>query len=365
MNRMTIFERVLSFIAAPEPETYERLALDVFRYQAAHVSPYRLYLERKGVAPETVRTLAQVPYVSTVAFKYARMETRDESPLTESRLFLTSGTTIGRDERGRHLVVRPEIYRASSMAHLRRMLFPDGRRTAMLTTHPTAEVMPESSLSQMISWCVEEFGTDKRLCAATHKGVDTAAGIGFLSACARAGDAVTILGTTASCAALFATMDDRGITIRLPAGSRLMDTGGAKGQIVPLTLEQVAAGADRLLGIEPRMVINEYGMTEMCSQLYDATGFNSETDPPPAQRIKIAPPWLRPVALDPVTLEPAADGEVGMLAFFDLANVGSVSALMTEDFGVVRAGAVTILGRAIAADPRGCALAIEEFSARV
>jgi hypothetical protein len=38
---------------------------------------------------------------------------------------------------------------------------------------------------------------------------------------------------------------------------------------------------------------------------------------------------------------------------------------MTEDFGIVRAGTVAILGRATAAEARGCALAIEQFSARL
>jgi hypothetical protein len=78
-------------------------------------------------------------------------------------------------------------------------------------------------------------------------------------------------------------------------------------------------------------------------------------------RIKLAPPWLRVFALDPLTLAPLPEG-VGLLSFFDLANVGSVSALMTEDFGIVRDAAVLVLGRAAASDPRGCALAIEQFS---
>ena len=41
-----------------------------------------------------------------------------------------------------------------------------------------------------------------------------------------------------------------------------------------------------------------------------------------------------------------ADGEIGLLTFFDLANVGSVSAVMTEDLGWVERGRVRVLGRA-------------------
>ena len=359
---MTVFEQVLSFIDAPEPAGFESLALAVFRYQAAHVSVYRAYLASVGFDPCTVRSLDEIPPVSTLAYKYARIENGLHPEASTSRVFLTSGTTIGRDERGRHLVPEPAIYRASASRHLRRMMFPDGAHPAILALHPTADRMPESSLAQMISWCIDEFGYGDAFCAATRESVDTDSATEFLHTAERLKRPVCILGTTASCAALYAALRRKGIAISLAAGSRLMDTGGAKGQLVPLSPEQVAAEAHELLGIQPPLVINEYGMTEMCSQLYDATCFNSDYDAPPGKRMKLAPPWLRPVALDPVTLKPTTEGQPGMLGFFDLANVGSISGLMTEDVGIVRGNAVAVLGRAAAADRRGCALAIQQFA---
>jgi hypothetical protein len=361
---MSIFDKVMAFVNAPEPKLFEPLALEVFCYQAENVPPYRAYLENLGIDHTAVLTLAQIPPVSTVAFKYVCMESIEERGKSASRLFLTSGTAIGPNERGRHFIARPEIYRASAINHLRRMLFPDGRRMAMIALHPTAERMPESSLAQMITWCIEEFGAGGTICAATRECIDTAGAIDFLRQMIRKDEPVCILATTASCAALFATLREKKLTIELHAGSRLMDTGGAKGQVVPLSGNQIVAEAQRMLGIAPALVINEYGMTEMCSQLYDATSFNSDREEPPEQRIKLAPPWLRPIAINPATLTPVEDGQVGLLSFFDLANVGSVSALMTEDFGMVRDGAVAVLGRAAAGDPRGCALAIEEFAIR-
>jgi len=141
----------------------------------------------------------------------------------------------------------------------------------------------------------------------------------------------------------------------------MMDTGGAKGQIVPMQTAEVIAQAGDLLAIAPAMVINEYGMTELCSQLYDATSFNCASISSAQERYKIAPPWLRVTARDPVTMRPMADGEIGMLTFFDLANVGSVSAVITEDLGYVERGRVRVLGRA-AGEARGCALGIGQFS---
>jgi hypothetical protein len=108
-------------------------------------------------------------------------------------------------------------------------------------------------------------------------------------------------------------------------------------------------------------VINEYGMTEMCSQFYDATRFNSAFDAPPGARLKLGPPWVRATALDPVTLAPVENGRLGLLSYFDLANVGSVSALLTEDLGTVERGGIHIIGRTPASEARGCALGIAQF----
>jgi hypothetical protein len=359
----SIYQKVLGFIDTPDPAAFEPLALEIFDYQFSYVSPYHAYCTSLGITPRTVRKVAEIPPVSTVAFKYASIENRNEPPSSASRMFFTSGTTIGKSERGRHLVPRPEVYRASALNHLRRMLFPDSARTAMLSLHPTADRMRESSLSQMISWCSEEFGNGVAMCAATPQAVDAVAAIQFLRESTLRATPVSILGTTASFDTLFAAMDTDRMTLVLPPGSRLMDTGGAKGQAVPLDAAQVAELATCKLGIATDLVINEYGMTEMCSQLYDATRFNSSHSAAAGKRVKLAPPWLRASALDPVTLSPVPDGEIGLLAFFDLANVGAVSALMTEDLCIVSGDGVAIVGR-VSGDPRGCALAIEEYASR-
>jgi acyl-CoA reductase LuxC/acyl-protein synthetase LuxE len=362
---MSIYDEVQSFINVPRPELFDPLAMAVFRYQFENVPVYRQFCIARGASPETVGFLSQIPAVSTVAFKYADVLGAAEAASPAALTFTTSGTTEGFIERGRHRVTRPEIYRTSAITHLRRMLFPDGRRMAILALHPTADRMPESSLSTMLGWGIEAFGTGATMCVATRSSIDTAAAIEYLDAIQSRGEPVCILGTTAASSALFAAVARRGRAIRLAARSRLMDTGGAKGQVIPLTPVEVVERAGETLGIEPALVINEYGMTEMCSQLYDATQFNSEFEAQPVgsgHRLKLAPPWCRPTVLDPVTLNPVDESQVGLLTFFDLANVGSISALMTEDFGMVQGGAVAILGRAAAAGARGCALSIDEFA---
>jgi hypothetical protein len=293
---------------------------------------------------------------------------------------MTSGTTAGRDERGRHRVPHIDIYRASALGHLRTMLFPDGAKTRMLSLHPTADRMPESSLAQMISWMIDEFGAGDALCAADRKGVEIGSALEFLRSAERQSQPVCVMATTAALGALFQELRARGSQLTLAPGSRLMDTGGAKGQTVPLGPGQVVEHAQALLGLDPAMVINEYGMTEMCSQLYDATSFNSRnssnscsssntrrrdsSEERLGERRKLGPAWLDVAAVDPSSLKRVPDGNPGLLRFFDLANVGSISAILTGDLGVIQDGTVRVLGRAEDGEARGCALGMEQFAAR-
>ncbi len=362
---MAIYDRVVSFIRMPQAEHFEALALDVFRHQFDSVAPYREFCLGQGVGPDQIRSLDDIPALSTAAFKYAELaDSVTAHPPAESRVFMTSGTTVGRDSRGRHRVPRLDVYRASALGHAERMMFPDGARMRMLSLHPTAERMPESSLGQMISWFIERFGAGQARCVADREGVDIAAAVEFLRSAQRAAEPVCVMGTTAAFAELFGELASRGERLTLGSGSRLMDTGGAKGQAVALGADEVVERARMLLGIEPALVINEYGMTEMCSQLYDATPFNAQRDDPPAARRKLPPPWLAVAAVDPATLRRVEDGAAGLLRFFDLANVGSVSAILTGDLGVVEAGAVRVLGRTADGEARGCALGIEQFAVR-
>ena len=74
--------------------------------------------------------------------------------------------------------------------------------------------------------------------------------------------------------------------------------------------------------------------------------------------------------LDPETLTEVPAGEPGLVSFFDLANVGSVLHIITQDLGVsdaslgeVGTSGFRLLGRASDAQLRGCSLTAEELNA--
>ena len=92
---MTIFEQVLSFINAPDAAHFESLSLAVFQYQARHVPAYRAYLTSLNVDPRNIRSFETIPPVSTLAYKYARIENELHAKSPASRLFLTQWNDDG------------------------------------------------------------------------------------------------------------------------------------------------------------------------------------------------------------------------------------------------------------------------------
>ena len=110
-------------------------------------------------------------------------------------------------------------------------------------------------------------------------------------------------------------------------------------------------------------IVNQYGMTELGSQFYD-----SVLAYPDQPRRKLAPPWARVRLVDPETGDEARAGRPGIITILDLANTGSVAAVMTADLGVrVDAGerdgqgdpGFDVLGREPGAEQRGCSIAAD------
>lgn len=331
-------------------------ALRVFVYQYAGCASYRALCDRRGVTPETVERWQDVPLVPATAFKHLDFLSSDRSP---EAIFRTSGTTSGRELRGRHLVPSLDLYRASLRPNFRAHLLPEGEALPLLSLVPPPSAAPESSLSTMVGDVADTMTNGVWWLAEPDTGVDTA---GFLAAAeevASRGAPVLLTATAFALVHLLDAMTEAGRIVRFPEGTRLMETGGFKGRAKEVAREALYASVEERLGVPAGRIVNEYGMTELLSQLYEPV----LREGPATPRRHVAPPWLKVRALDPATLEPLGEGEVGVLAFFDLANVGSVSHILTQDFGSVAADGVRLQGRAPGAEPRGCSMAMEEVLA--
>lgn len=151
----------------------------------------------------------------------------------------------------------------------------------------------------------------------------------------------------------------------MPENSRLMDTGGIKKRSREIVQEDLTSDLTRLFSIPESMVGNMYGMTELSSQFYDRAirshvqkEGNKSND---FLRAKAAPPWVRTRLVNPDTMQDVELGESGIIVHYDLANLYSVIAMMTEDVGIQLENGFILKGRAEGAEARGCSLAVEEF----
>ncbi|MRI16299.1 AMP-binding protein, partial [Vibrio cholerae] len=138
----------------------------------------------------------------------------------------------------------------------------------------------------------------------------------------------------------------QGRAFRLPPGSRLLDTGGYKGQSRELPLEAFYAELSQALGVPREHCVNMYGMTELSTQFYDDGNASVPS-------VKSGPHWIRSRLVDPVTGRDVPAGERGILVHCDLANVNSVTTILTEDVGLWADGGFLLLGRAEGAQAKG------------
>ncbi len=337
---------------------FNELALRCFAYQFETNPVYAGFAKARGTTPESVTRWQDMPAVPTRGFKAVRLISGD--PTRVDKVFRTSGTTAG-DDRGAHHVLDLGLYRASLLPNFLAHLVPDGAPLRLVSLIPRAADQDDSSLSYMIG-CVAEYLDG----AGAGFFVDGAGRIdddGLRQALATAeadGVPLLVVGTAFALVHWMDTMDERGWSFRLPTGSRIMETGGFKGRSRVLSRAELYATIEERHGVPANMVVNEYGMTELLSQFYEPV-MREGADPGLDDRRHVTPPWVRTRVLDPVSLEPVPEGSAGLLCHLDLANVGSVCSVLTEDMGVAVADGFRVLGRARSAEPRGCSLAMDEL----
>jgi hypothetical protein len=341
---------------APPPD-FEAWALRVFAHQFERNAPYRAFCERRGIQPAGIARWEDVPPVPAAAFRHVELACGPAEAV-----FRTSGTTRP-GERGRHVVPYLPLYRASALAAFERFVLPDGFALACLGLVPPPALRPDSSLAQMCAWVGEELAASVEWLVG-EDGLQIEPLLARLADAEVGGEALVLIGVTAAFAQVFDACRARGRMFRLGPASRVVDTGGQKGLARPLSRPAFLRECWTVLGIPGYYCVNEYGMTELCSQRYDSVLDDRFHGRSLARRRLVGPPWLRTRVLDPDTLAPVPPGRIGLLCHHDLANAGSASVVLTEDLGrAVPEEGIELLGRAPGAPPRGCGLLLADLVA--
>ena len=389
--------------AAAREGEFNILALELFALQVRHNAALREWLGARAGAASRLRDWREIPAAPVAAFKELELTALPAEARTT--VFHSSGTTGQKPSRHFHHAESLRLYEASLRPWFWRHLWPEGAggrgpvalRQIILTPSPAQ--VPHSSLVHMfatIAFAPDDaekrplahgevwssafrrqtlrqpgtldlstvgaasgpppeggtpngkffgtVGTDGAWC------VDFAAVLAELRAAAASGAPVMLLGTAFSFVHLLDHLATGEIRVALPAGSRVLETGGYKGRSRTLPKGELHAEITRRLGVPTSHIVCEYGMSELSSQAYD-TAVPAQAGR--ARRFHF-PPWARAVVVSPETGAEVGEGETGLLRIYDLANVWSALAVQTEDLGVRRGDGFELLGRAAEAEPRGC-----------
>ena len=350
---------------------FNSLALELFRLQFEYNAAYRKICELRDLTPGIVEHWTQIPAVPTAAFK--ELELTCLPPNQRAAVFHSSGTTEQKTTRHYHSSESMRIYEASLLPWFFENVLPDLRFAIcdlrLICLMPSSAQAPHSSLVHMFETVRQKIGAAEtafvgKTGADISWTLDFNAVLAALSPGSQTPDPRPhlLLGTAFSFVHLLDFLVEKHLCFNLPTGSRVMETGGYKNRSRSMPKAELHSLITERLGVPPENIIREYGMSELSSQAYDGRPalprgqelYGREADRP--HRVFQFPPWARVQIVSPETGREAAEGGTGLIRVFDLANVFSVMAIQTGDLGVRRGEGFELIGRALAAEPRGCSL---------
>jgi hypothetical protein len=354
----TITTDLLAFISSEnsQDEDFNTMALRLFAIQFEHNLPFQRFCQMRGKTPRTVKSWQAIPAVPINAFKDLTLSC---VPLEQcERVFMTSGTTRG-DIKGKHHHPTMAVYDASMVRNFAHHFMQSQNKTKlekikMGILFPTETEMPNSSLAHYLHLALQNFGTTDSGYFVASSGVQIDALCDALTHAQTTNTPFALLGASYSFVHVMDALQARGLQFVLPKGSRLLDTGGFKGQSREIEMESFYNQLSATFGVARSACINMYGMTELSTQFYDA---GNQMVP----SIKRGSHWIKSRLVDPLSGEDVAFGQRGILAHTDLANFNSVTTILTEDVGIATDDGFVLLGRAQGAQAKGCSLAVEDF----
>lgn len=321
------YKRIFAF--PPDEHGFNRLALEVFRYQYAQNAVYHDFVAGMNINPEEVACIEQIPFLPIGLFKTHRVVSGDFQP---ELTFESSGTTSTLNSM--HYVADADMYRLSFSQGME-YFYGSLSGYTVFALLPSYLERKNSSLVYMMEqvlfrahremggfYLYEQQKLRDELLAAHNKGLK-----------------IMLVGVT------FALLDmARDFPVPIP-NAILVETGGMKGRGEEMLREQLHQTLCHAFGVDA--VHSEYGMTELLSQAWSS-----------GNGLFRCPPWMRVIIGD--TNDPLGwmhEGRTGSIRVIDLANLHSCSFIATQDLGRAHAdGTFEVLGRFDYSDLRGCSL---------
>ena len=247
-----LLQDLLNFIAAPDADegAFNGMALRLFEHQFKHNLPFQKVCQQRGRTPRTVRDWREIPAVPINAFKDLTLSAHP-APQCE-RVFMTSGTTRG-DVRGKHHHPHLQVYDLSMRLNFQRHIMKGADRMRIMVFFPNEDLMPNSSLAHYLALARTWFGTPNSRHYIDENGLMLDQAVDDLKQASAQSEPVLLMGASYSLVHLMDALLAQGLRFKLPEGSRIMDTGGFKGQSRELSPTEFYQGLFDAFGVPAKI----------------------------------------------------------------------------------------------------------------
>lgn len=336
----------------------------IFEYE--HCEAYRRILDEMGFHPEHLKTytdIAEIPFLPTLLFKHHRMYAVSERKMT---IRATSSGTSGSVSEigfmindllcGLRMVMKVSGYRKLfSIIPCHYIIFGykphRSNRTAVTKTAFGATLFaPALSRNYALKMSGGEYTADLK---------------GVLSAIQKYSHSrfpMRFMGFPSYTYFLMKMMEEQGIFVQLPKGSKIMLGGGWK-QFYTEEVDKLSfhSLAKKVFGVDERNIIEFFGAVEHPVLYCDCENHHFHV-----------PIYGRVIIRDVTTLKPVENGKVGLVNLLTpMVKATPILSVMTDDLGILHDGEtcgcglsspyLEILGRVGIRDIKTCAAGAEEL----
>jgi len=350
---MTLRDELKSAIISlgNHPLAFEKLALDIFKYQYDQNLVYKLYVDSLQKDIKKIDRIEKIPFLPIEIFKTHKVLNQN----AESQLVFESSGTTSQNTSQHHIADLP-LYELLSRKTFEQFYGP-------LTDYHIFALLPsylERNNSSLV-YMVQNF---VYYSYSTLSGfyLDNIAEMIFqMKEAAKTNRKILLLGVSFALLDLAENETYSKVIREISPKLTIMETGGMKGRRKELIREELHGILTGAFGVNE--IHSEYGMTELLSQGYSKGKGVFEL----ANTMKIL---LREVN-DPFSYLPSFAignpeqavkyrGKTGGINVIDLANIDSCSFIETKDLGSFTEdySKFTVMGRFDNSDVRGCNLLV-------
>lgn len=309
--------------------SFEKVALDVFKFQYDHCAAYRRFCD--FLNRPFPKSTSEIPFLPVSFFKSERIIS---SLCSETKTFQSSGTTGM--VRSQHHVAKLELYENSFQKTYANSI-GEPTNQVIIALLPSYVEQGDSSLLYMVDNLIEK-SNHPFSGYFLNKVAELPSFIQEIKQ-QSPNKQIVIIGVSYALLDLAALKPDLKNVL-------VIETGGMKGRRKEMTKEDLHETLQSAFNIP--FIYSEYGMTELLSQAYSVE-----------HQKFLTPNWMKILIRDiNDAFSYLPENRTGGINVIDLANLYSCSFIATQDLGKIQDNGFKILGRFDNSDIRGCNLLV-------